>query len=60
VNPTLVLSWEQHHVQHQADRASLDPVTYRPRTAYVLDESDQPPLLWCHRRQRYVNPKQAS
>lgn len=54
MKPTLVLSWEQHDAQHPPNRWS----TSEGRT-YVLDESDQPPLLWCHRCRRYVTPKSA-
>lgn len=56
MTPTLVLSWEQHHAQHPPNPWSHDNDRPGKRT-YVLDDSDQPPLLWCHQCRRYVMPK---
>lgn len=56
--PTLVLDWDQHHAQHEDDPRSVDTAgNPRPGRTYVLDDSDQPPLLWCGRCRRYVLPR---
>ena len=55
--PALVLSWEQHDAQHRDDPRSHGVDVTPARRTYVLDDSDQPPLLWCHRCRRYVIPR---